>query len=408
MELTIRNAALETHPGRLMDIGIHQGRIAAIEPSLPPGERDLDAGGRLAIAGFVESHIHLDKACIADRCAIKQGTLAEAIEQVAKAKRDFDEDDVAERASRVLAMAVGNGVTRMRTQLEVDPVIGLKGLAGVLRAIEAFKWAIDVEICIFPQEGLLNYPGVEALMLQALNAGGTVVGGAPYTDSNPHGQIDRLFDIARDLDRDIDMHLDFDLDASWLDVEYVCAKAQRRGWQGRVSVGHATKLSALPPQRLEEVARTMADAGVRLMVMPATDIFLMGRQYSHNIPRGLTPAHTLLKYGVTCALSTNNVLNPFTPFGDCSLIRLANLYANVCQVGTSAGLADCLAMVTTLAAQVLGCSDYGLTVGNPGDVVLLDARDASSAVAEIASPLYGFKAGQPTFTRMPPTLHAGF
>ncbi len=49
--------------------------------------------------------------------------------------------------------------------------------------------------------------------------------------------------------------------------------------------------------------------------------------------RGVTPAHRLLQHGVNCSLSTNNVLNPFTPFGDCSLIRMANLYANICQVG---------------------------------------------------------------------------
>src|SRR3546814_9199567 len=104
--------------------------------------------------------------------------------------------------------------------------------------------------------------------------------------------------------------------------------------------------SALPPARLAEVAHRLAGAGVAVTVLPATDLFLMGRGHDHNIPRGVTHAHTLLQHGVTCSLSTNNVLNPFTPFGDASLVRMANLYANIAQVGSRAGMADCLDMVT--------------------------------------------------------------
>src|SRR3546814_12684471 len=94
----------------------------------------------------------------------------------------------------------------------------------------------------------------------------------------------------------------------------------RRG--GRVAIGHVTNRSALPPARLAEVAHRLAGAGVAVTVLPATDLFLMGRGHDHNIPRGVTHAHTLLQHGVTCSLSTNNVLNPFTPFGDASLVRI--------------------------------------------------------------------------------------
>jgi len=405
MDLTVRNAILPGSPGVLTDIGVDGGRIAALSKGLPPGERDLDAAGRLVVPGFVEAHIHLDKARIADRCVIVRGDLAEAIELVAKAKGAFDEDDVAERASRVLQKSILNGAARMRAHLEVDPAIGLKGVRGVLRAIERYKRAIDVEICVFPQEGLLNYPGVEELLLEALDKGARVLGGAPYTDSDPHGQVDRLFAIARDMDRDLDLHLDFDLDPSSMDLDYVCEQTAKHGWEGRVNAGHVTKLSALTPDRLLDMGRKMRDAGVSLTVMPATDMFLMGRAFDHNVPRGIAPAHKLMELGVNCAISTNNVLNPFTPYGDCSLMRLANMYANVCQIGDAGGLANCLDMITGSAAKVIGCKDYGFEIGAPGDMVVLDACDPAGAVAEIAQPLFGFKAGRPTFSREPAVLH---
>ena len=142
-----------------------------------------------------------------------------------------------------------------------------------------------------------------------------------------------------------------------------------------------------------------------MTVLPATDLYLMGRTHDHAVPRGVVAAGTLRNAGVTCSIATNNVLNPFTPYGDANLLRMANLYANICQVARPADLAGCLDMVTTDAARLMRASEYGVRVGAPADLVLLDAADAASAVAELAQPLWGMKAGRVTFTRPRPTLH---
>src|SRR6202000_748408 len=112
-----------------------------------------------------------------------------------------------------------------------------------------------------------------------------------------------------------------------------------------------------------------------ITVLPATDLFLMGREHQHHVPRGVAPAHRLLTHGVVCSIASNNVLNPFTPFGDCSLIRMANLYANVATLGRPAKLASCLDMVTTLPAKLMNLPNYGIAVGNPADLVVLDCTD---------------------------------
>ena len=149
----------------------------------------------------------------------------------------------------------------------------------------------------------------------------------------------------------------------------------------------------------------LASSGVAATVLPATDLFLTGRDHDRDVPRGVTPLHRLRELGVTCSLSTNNVLNPFTPFGDCSLVRMANLYANVCQVGTPAGLSSCLDMVTSQSAKLLNLADYGIAEGNPADLVVLDTDTPANAVSELAQPLFGLKAGRRTFTRPAPTIH---
>jgi len=140
-------------------------------------------------------------------------------------------------------------------------------------------------------------------------------------------------------------------------------------------------------------------------VLPSTDLFLMGRGQRHSVVRGVVAAHDLLHHGVNCSLSTNNVLNPFTPFGDCSLVRMANLHANVCHVGTRAGLKESLDMVTRRAAKLMRLPGYGVEAGNAADLVVLDCTTPEAGVAELAIPLFGFKRGRRTFTRTPAEIH---
>jgi cytosine deaminase len=259
-------------------------------------------------------------------------------------------------------------------------------------------------VSAFKRAGIIDDPGCEAVLTSALEAGADLVGGAPYMDADSHGHMSRIFEIAARFDVDIDFHLDFSLDPERLDIEALCRLTDASGWGGRVAAGHVTKLSSLPAPRLEAIGRRMAEAGVALTVLPATDLFLMGRGHDHDIPRGVAPAHRLRELGVTCSISTNNVLNPFTPFGDASLIRMANLYANVAQQGSAAGLAGCLKMITHEPARLMRLSDYGIAPGKPADLVVLDCRTDVQAIAELAPAVLGYKRGRLTFARPAPQL----
>ena len=222
-------------------------------------------------------------------------------------------------------------------------------------------------------------------MIDACTEGADLIGGCPYTDTDPVVHIDRIFAIARRFDLDIDFHLDFDLDPSWMHLHEVLRQTEAHRYGGRVAVGHVTKLSAIPLAEQIDMARRLADAGVAITVLPSTDLFLMGRAADHNAPRGVTRADRFHAHGVTCSLATNNVLNPFTPFGDASLIRMANLYANIAQLGRPQDLDDCLDMVTASAARLLNLRDYGVAVGKSAPISL-SCRACAAATRSPRSP----------------------
>ena len=155
----------------------------------------------------------------------------------------------------------------------------------------------------------------------------------------------------------------------------------------------------MPPAALAAVARRMADVGVAVTVLPATDLYLMGRDQDHNVRRGVADANFLVAHGVNCSLSSNNVLNPATPYGDCSLVRMANMHANLLQVRHPKELRECFAMLTERSARLLNLADYGLKVGNPADMVFFDAQTPEQAIAEVRNPLAAFKRGRQTMAR---------
>ncbi|HEY3909738.1 MAG TPA: amidohydrolase family protein [Stellaceae bacterium] len=402
MDLIIRN--LRPVGSEPVDIGVVDGRIAAIGRGLGEAAEIYDAQGRLACAGLVETHIHLDKSRLIDRLPPEAGRRIVPMAQVKAIKHELTVEDVRRRAARTLDDCILNGATRMRTQVELDPAIGMRGFEGVQLAAADYRWAIDVEICVFAQDGLTNYPGVDELLVEGLKRGARAIGGVPRYDPDHAGQIRRIFELAREFDAEIDIHLDVGDGAEPLDIPLVCelTRQYRRG--GRVTVGHMAKLAALPPAELTALARRMADSGVAVTVLPLTDLYLMGRDRDHDIRRGVADANFLTEHGVNCSLSTNNVLNPATPYGDCSLIRMANLHANVLQIARAEQLREIFLMLTERSARLLNLKDYGLAAGNPADIVIIDAATPEQAVAEIRPPLAVYKRGRRTVVRHLPEL----
>jgi cytosine deaminase len=405
VDLIVRNARLpDRPPEEVWDIGAAGGKIVAIDRGLAGAADTYDAGGRLACAGLIETHIHLDKSRIIDRCPPEAAREIGPMRQVAALKPSFTAEDVRARAERTLVECILNGATRMRTQVEVDPAIGMRGFDAVQSLIADYSWAIDIEICVFPQDGLTNYPGTDELLVEGLKRGARVIGGAPRYDNDPAGQIRRIFELGREYDVDIDLHLDVGNTPEALHIHYVCELTEQYRRGGRVVVGHMAKLSTMPPDQLAALARRLADIGIAITVLPATDLYLMGRDQDHNVRRGVADANFLVAHGVNCSLSTNNVLNPATPYGDCSLIRMANLYANVLQIAGPVQLRECFAMLTERSARLLNLTDYGVAVGNPADIVVIDAITPEQAVAEISQPLAVYKRGRRTVMRHPPEL----
>jgi len=401
LDYVIRNARLAgAKTDGTVDIGFSRGKIAALEPKLVADAPSTDAQGCLCCGGLVETHIHLDKSRIIDRCTPEPSRgNPNHMQRVQAVKPGFSVEDIYQRAKTTLENCIKQGTTRIRAHAEIDLPVGTKCIEALTLLQKEYAWAVDLEICAFAQEGLAHVPEADAALVKALESGATVIGGAPNYDTDHPGQINRVFELARRFGIDIDMHIDSGHDPASMDHGLVAELAEKHKLGGRVAMGHMTKVAGLPLDKQKDIAKRLADVGVAVTALPATDLFVLGRHKDFDVPRCVTDLNLFAEHGCNCSISSNNVLNPFTPLGDCSLIRMANLPANVLQVGQPDRLTDLFAMISERSARLMNLNDYGIRVGGAADVTMIDAKSPAEAVATNAPVLAVFKRGRQTVNR---------
>lgn len=374
----------------VQDILIEDGTITRIAANISSPEGSsvavVDAHDHVVLPGLIESHIHPDKALLEAKKPNVSGTLAEAIRNTGELKANFTVEDVAARAKTVMQWASARGTTIMRAHPDVDPISKLVGVTGLLQLKESFRDIMDLEIVAFPQEGIIKSPGTYELMVEAMQLGCTVIGGCPYNEATMEETVRHLeivFELAERFGAPIDMHVDFTDhidDQRYMTTEIICEMTEARGMQGRVSLGHVTTLGSIEPDH--PVFDKIAKAGISIVTLPPTDLYLNGRGDTHNIRRGIAPVNTMLQHGINVVYSSNNVRNAFTPLGNADLILGGYLLAEVNHIG-SAQFAAVLDMVTVNAAKALGLSkEYGLRVGARGDAVIVSSNRVSDVIAD--------------------------
>jgi cytosine deaminase len=378
-DLLIRGGTIA---GRRQDAALRGGRIRRIAPDIAePAREVLDAAGGLVLPGFVESHIHPDKAYVADRTAGLRAGGPTAQTLVAELKKAFTVEDVRARARRALLAAIRHGCTAMRAHVEIDSFVELRGVEAMLRVREELAGALDLQLVAFAQEGIFRDGVTQDLLREGLRMGLPVLGGCPYMDGDARKHIDWFFETAERAGVPLDFHADSGDDPAQLTCEYIAEQTVARGMAGRVSLGHLCMLDVLEPPARARVIDKLAAARIDVISLPATELHVKGRD-PRRAWRGITRIAELQAAGINVAVSTNNIVNPFTPYGHPDLLRQALVTAMAAHLGNLDQLATLLDLVTVNPARILGLEGYGLAEGARADLVVLDAADAVQAITE--------------------------
>ncbi|OSN08245.1 cytosine deaminase [Lonsdalea iberica] len=405
--MNIINAGLRHQPG-LYTLSLREGLIAAIEPQngqLTAAPEDIDAGGRLVIPPLVEPHIHLDATLTAGEPAWNMsGTLFEGIERWSQRKATITHEDTKCRAHSTIGLLRDHGIQHVRTHIDVtDPTLG--ALKSMLEVKEEARDLIDLQIVAFPQEGIESFPDGRKLMEQAIDLGADVVGGIPHFENTREqgvSSVKFLMDLAERRGCLVDVHCDETDDPQSRFLEVLAEEARVRGMGERVTASHTVAMGSYDNAYCSKLFRLLKRSGISFISCPTESIHLQGRFDTFPKRRGITRVAELDRAGMNVCFGQDSIKDPWYPLGNGNLLRVLDAGLHICHMMGYQDLQRCLDFVTDHSAKAMHLGEkYGLVVGRPANLLIMDAENDYEAVRRQAKALLSVRHGKVIMRRTP-------
>ncbi|WP_310597614.1 cytosine deaminase [Aeromonas aquatica] len=396
--MLIQNVRLADREG-FWQILCHEGHIRAIEPMTKSlsSASELDGEGGLAIAPFIEPHIHLDTTQTAGEPSWNiSGTLFEGIERWAERKALLTHEDVKRRAIQTLKWQIANGIQFVRTHVDVsDP--NLIALRAMLEVREEMKPWVELQIVAFPQEGILSYPNGRALLEEALRLGADVIGAIPHFEFTREYGIESLhhiFALANKYQVLVDVHCDEIDDEQSRFIETLATLAYERGMGARVTASHTTAMHSYNGAYASRLFRLLRMADINFVANPLVNIHLQGRFDTYPKRRGVTRVKEMLAAGINVCFGHDDVFDPWYPMGTGNMLQVLHMGLHVCQLMGYEQINDSLKLIGEHGARTLNVQDrYGLEVGKPANLLILPAENGFDAVRRQVPVRYSIRHG---------------
>lgn len=376
----------------LVDIGIEAGLIVNVGKNLQePTREELILDGRVVLPAFVDAHLHPDKAFTAAAIGTA-GSVKEASERLARYRVTRSKDDVRRSIERSLGLLVSHGVGFVRAHADVDDVVGLQGLEALLDARQDWANRIEVQTVAFATRRVTGrFAEARPLLCKGLAHGPDLLGGTLTGCPEAPEVLQGLCELAAAHQINLDLHIDETDDPTAPCLleglpDVVCANQL----EGRVTASHCCLLGVMAPGTVQRIASRLKETGISVVTLPMTNLYLQGRRAGSPNVRGVTAVGMLREAGVAVACGSDNLRDPYNPYGDADPLTTALVTGLVCHLSPS----EALTLITTGGAAVLGLERYGLETGDRADLVVLETDSPDDLVAERPLRRYVFHRGK--------------
>ena len=376
-ELLIQNGT--TRDGNRVDVSIRNGRIKSV---VEAGTADadafsrsnrVDAAGGLLTPTFTEPHTHLDSALTVEAAGRNEsGTLEEGWDKWQDLRDGLTKDVVKRRARTVIEWFVANGVTRVRSHVDVT-ASHWQAVDALLELREEVADLVDLQLVAFPIDSVVHDPETISQIQQALERGVDVVGGLPHGEHTREAgveHIQRIVELAESYDCPLDLHIDETDDPNSRLTEVLAVEVRKRGLGNRTTASHVTAMHSYPNTYARKVAHLLAEVGMSVITNPLSNAILQGRYDDFPRRRGHTRIRELRELGVAVAIGQDDVVDSTYQYGDGDPLTAAHVLLHFAHMNQRKNVSELWDMLLKESAQAIGVDEYGLQEGTEGSVIV--------------------------------------
>ncbi len=326
---------------------------------------------------FVEAHSHFDKSYTWEDFPNLESNYGGALSVNLEEHKTRTTDKVLERVEKSLKLAIKNGYRAIRSHIDTYENQSIDIWTELFKLQKRFSFEISLQfVALAPLEFWDTSSGEElAKMFSSL---GGVLGGVivpPFNKKDTSKFLAKMLLLASKYKLEIDLHIDESIIEPGAGLKILLETIENLRIKNiPITCSHLSSLIYLSPSEILNLGEKMAEKNIKVIALPLTNFWLLNRDNKNtSLKRPVAPIKQLQKSHVDVSLGSDNVQDPWYPFGNFDPFYMLSLAVPMLQLNPWERMS--LSAIFQAPSRLLNLKWDGLIKkGCPADFVIVDAQ----------------------------------
>jgi len=326
---------------------------------------------------FVETHSHFDKSFTWQDFPNLESNYEGALSKNLKEHKTRTTDKVLERVEKSLKLAIKNGYRAIRSHIDTYKSQSINIWIELFKLQKKFSSELNIQFVALVPLDLWDTSNAEELA-KIFSSHGGLLGGVivpPFNKKDTSKFLAKMLLLANKYKLEIDLHIDESIIDPGAGIKVLLETIEKLKIKGiPITCSHLSSLISLSNREILNLGEKMAEKNIKVIALPLTNFWLLNRSNkTTSLKRPVAPIKQLQKSHVDVSLGSDNVQDPWYPFGNFDPFYMLSCSIPMLQLNPWERMT--LSSIFLAPSRLLNLKWDGLIKkGCPADFVILDAQ----------------------------------
>ena len=337
---------------------------------------ELDEGKRILFPRFVEAHAHFDKSFSWNNFPNLKSDYANALSVNLEEHITRTPKKVIKRAKKSMDYAIRNGYRAIRTHIDTYLSQDEEIWNEIFNLRKEYSNLLELQfVALAPLEFWSTLNG--EILAKKLTHNNGLLGGVlvpPFNNKDIHSSLSHLLKLAMKFNLGVDLHVDESSFQPGRGIRLLLKIIDKLNCNIPITCSHSSSILLLKNREIHKIGKRIAERNIKIIALPLTNFWLLNRDQNNNLlQRPVAPIKQLQKSFVDVSIGSDNVQDPWYPFGNFDPFYLMSHAMPMLQLNPWDRLT--LSAFLNAPSRLLDLTWDGiLSVGCPADFVLVEGK----------------------------------